>query len=132
VEVSAETARRHTRNLEDLAHLRFRLASGMPCYVEVSRVSGGRMCRVDAVGSAGELVADVGPGTLSRIEGWKTVEVEPVPDRPTLVTVLEAFARSVAKGGPMPVTGEDGLRAVAMAEAAYRAAAEGRPVPIGW
>lgn len=131
VEVLAETARRHTQRLEDMAHLRFLLPGGVRCYVEVSRVSGGRLCRAEAIGARGQLVADVGTSLLTRIEGWKVAETEAVQDQPTLVPVLEAFAAALAAGGPMPVTGEDGMRAVAMAEAAYQSAAQGRAVAIG-
>jgi len=131
VEAAGEMIRRHTARVEDLAQVRFRLASGVPCYVEVSRVSGGRTCRAEAVGQAGQLIADVDRSLLTRIEGRTIVETESVPDRPTVVAVLEVFARSLLTGAPVPVSGEDGLRAVAMAEACYQAAREGRPVPVG-
>ncbi|TAJ10821.1 MAG: Gfo/Idh/MocA family oxidoreductase [Nitrospirae bacterium] len=131
IEVRAETARRHTKQVEDLAQVRFTLASGAACFVELSRVSGGRLCRAEAIGQKGQLTADVGTSTLTRIEGWKVVEVESVPDRPTIEIVLEAFARCLKDKAPMPVSGEDGLRAVAMAEAAYRSAALGKPVDVG-
>jgi predicted dehydrogenase len=124
VEVSAEIARRHTRYVEDMAWARFRLTSGIWCYVEVSRVSGGRLCRVEAIGRGGQLVADVSENALARIEGREVIQRELVPDRPTILTALEEFARSLTTGTPVPVTGEDGLRAVAMAEAAYRSASE--------
>ena len=130
VEAAGELLQRHTTRVEDLAQVRFRLASGLPCYVEVSRVSGGRVCRVEAVGQAGQLIADVDRSLLTRTEGRAIVAAESVPDRPTVVIVLEAFARSLATGTPVPVSGEDGLCAVAMAEACYRAAREGRPVPV--
>ncbi len=131
VEVRAETARRHTKQVEDLAQVRFTLASGAACFVELSRVSGGRLCRAEAIGEKGQLIADVGTSTLTRIEGWKVVGVESVPDRPTIEIVLETFARSLQDKTPMAVSGEDGLRAVVMAEAAYRSAALGTPVAVG-
>lgn len=130
IEAAADLSRRHTSRVEDVALARFRLVSGLPCYVDVSRVSGGRLCRVEAVGRTGQLIADVDRSLLARIEGRAIVETEPVPDRPTVVAVLGAFVRSLLTGHPVPVSGEDGLRAVAMAEACYRAAREGRPVPV--
>jgi len=130
VEVSAESVRRHTAYVEDMALARFLLASGVRCYVEVSRVSEGRTCRVEAVGDTGQLLADVNESVLSLVEGRKVTEKESVPDTPTIVRVLEEFANSLATGGPVPISGEDGLRAVAMAEAAYRSASEGRPIAI--
>lgn len=130
VEVSAELARRHTGRVEDMAWARILLASGVRCLLEVSRVSGGRLVRVEAVGQAGQLIAEVDRSILSRIEGRSLVETDAVPDRPTIVTVLEEFARSLSTGAPVPVSGEDGFRAVAMAESGYRSAREGRPVAV--
>jgi predicted dehydrogenase len=130
VEVSAEIGRRHTRNVEDMAWARFRLSSGTRCYVEVSRVSAGRSCRVEAIGARGQLHADVQQSVLTRIEGRNVIDREEVPDRPTLIAALEKFAQSLTTGSKMPVTGEDGLRAVAMAEAAYRSASELRPIAV--
>jgi len=130
VEAVADLARRHTDRVEDLALARFRLSTGVSCFVEVSRVSGGRVCRVEAIGRAGQLIADVDRSLLTRIEGRAVTATEAVPDRPTVVTVLEAFAKSLSTGAPVPVSGEDGLRAVAMAEACYRAARERRSVPV--
>ena len=130
VEAVADLAHRHTSRVEDLALARFRLSNGIPCCVEVSRVSGGRVCRVEAVGGAGQLIADVDRSLLTRIEGRVVAETEAVPDQPTVGTVLEAFAKSLSTATPVPVSGEDGLRAVAMADACYRAAREGKPVPI--
>ena len=130
VDVWAEIVRSHTSRVEDMALARFLLASGVRCYVEVSRVSAGRSCRIEAVGEKGQLLVDVNESRLTRIEGRKVAETESVADDPTIVSVLEAFARSVAAGEPVPVSGEDGLRAVVMAEAAYRSAADGRPVAV--
>ena len=132
VEAWGEMSQRHAVRVEDLAQVRFRLASGILCYVEVSRVSGGRVCRVEAVGQAGQLIADVDRSLLTRIEGRTIVVAEPVPDRPTVVLALEAFVHSLTTGAPVPVSGEDGVRAVAMADACYRAARAGRPVPVSW
>jgi len=130
IEVSAEVSRFQARQVEDLAVARFLLTSGVRCYVEVSRVSTGRTCRVEAVGRGGQLLADVFESVLTRAEGRMTLQKESVPDRPTIAVVLEEFARSLKARAPMPVSGEDGLRAVAMAESAYRSASAGRPMPL--
>src|SRR5207237_5668474 len=49
VDVWAEMMRLHTSRVEDLALARFLLASGVRCYVEFSRVSAGRSCRIAVV-----------------------------------------------------------------------------------
>ena len=43
---------------------------------------------------------------------------------------IAAFVAALADGSPMPTTGEDGLRALALAEAAVRSVAEGRAVAV--
>lgn len=43
---------------------------------------------------------------------------------------IAAFIRAVTSGGPTPTTGEDGLRALVLAEAALRSATEGRAVKV--
>jgi len=62
---------------------------------------------------------------------WRSSEV--VPHFKTGVFhehVAWAFVRALKEGTPMPVTVEDGLRAFAMIEAAYRAAETGHAQPI--
>jgi predicted dehydrogenase len=130
IEVSAEMSQYQAHHVEDLAMVRFLLASGVRCYVEVSRVSTGRTCRVEAVGRSGQLLADVFESALTRIEDRTITQKESVPDRPTISVVLEEFARSLTSGAPMAVSGEDGLRAVVMAESAYRSASAGRPMAV--
>lgn len=44
--------------------------------------------------------------------------------------MLEAFVSAIAEGQPVPITGEDGLRAAEVALAAYRSAETGEPVVI--
>lgn len=43
---------------------------------------------------------------------------------------IAAFVAALADGSPMPTTGQDGLRALALAEAAVRSVAEGRAVAV--
>jgi len=44
--------------------------------------------------------------------------------------LVAAFAKAVAEGSPVPITGEDGLRAAEVAIAAYRSAVIGQPVTV--
>jgi predicted dehydrogenase len=44
--------------------------------------------------------------------------------------MLDAFVKAVLNGAPVPITGEDGLRAVDVALAAYRSAECGEPVTV--
>jgi myo-inositol 2-dehydrogenase / D-chiro-inositol 1-dehydrogenase len=44
---------------------------------------------------------------------------------------IEAFVDAVLAGGPMPVSFEDGRRALLLANAAYESLASGRTVTVG-
>jgi len=55
----------------------------------------------------------------------------PLPAADALVDPYAAFVDAVTTGAPMPVTGEDGRAALAIVEAAYRAAAAGTTVAVG-
>ena len=44
--------------------------------------------------------------------------------------LIGAFAHAIATGTPVPITGEDGLRAMQVALAAYESAAQTAPVKI--
>jgi predicted dehydrogenase len=104
------------------AHLQTR--GGTRCTLDIARVSEGRVGRAEWVGSQGSLHAD----WVQRRLGWKgSTEGEEwkLPPSQTVLAVLDAFLHAVEARAPMPVTGEDGCRAVEIAEACYRSAREG-------
>ena len=57
----------------------------------------------------------------------------PVPlPVPTVRETLRAFVRALREGTPFPISIDDGLRAVAIADAAYRSAdSGGQGAPVG-
>ena len=97
--------------------------------------------RARVVGSGGELdVHGYGALKLGRGDAWETLYEQAPMDyinRPMEFVRLEAFAAMVQdfvdalrNGRQPPVTGEDGLMAVAMVEAGYRSSALGQAVNI--
>lgn len=105
--------------------------SGLVCLVDVSRVSSGRVGRVELIGSEGQLSADWCGQRVTQISArhgagnWSSIA------EPTVLGTLRAFVRSVRTGLPPPVTIEDGKRAVEIAEACYASARQGgRVVPV--
>ena len=52
------------------------------------------------------------------------------PPVPTVREALRAFAEALRQGAPMPISLEEGLRAVALAEACYRSSAAQTAVPV--
>lgn len=109
---------------ENLALVSLRTTSGLACVLEVSRVSAGRTGRLEWVGDHGQVSADWIGHRLSQLTS-QAVKEWSVPDRPTVVAVLEGFATALERGDPMPVTGLDGQRAVEVADACYRSAEQG-------
>ena len=56
--------------------------------------------------------------------------IEVPPSVATVPAVLRDFAAALQQGGPMPIPLAEGLHAVAIAEACYRAARSGRAEPV--
>lgn len=103
---------------------------GLPCLVDVSRVSAGRVSRAEWVGRDGQMTADWARHCLVKVSSRNGAEERMVPERPTIVTALRAFVEAVTRGTAMPISGLDGQRAVEIADACYESAAIGRPVKL--
>lgn len=110
------------------AHLTTR--EGTRCAIDVARVPEGRIGRAEWIGSGGRLEADWTHRRLRWTAGVRGEEWE-LPPSQTVLETLSAFLEAVERHAPMPITGEDGCRAVEIAEACYRSAeAGGRPVSL--
>ena len=84
--------------------------------------------QLTVVGTGGTLHVDSRtPLTLQPAKG--EARLVPLPD--AVVDPYAAFVDAVTTGSPLPVTGEDGRAALAIVEAAYRAAAAGAIVAVG-
>lgn len=131
--------------VEDTAVATFRYAGGMIAEVTTSWCFAAADTSIEIYGTEGSILLS-GVDIASRPtretdflrvfrrggeEGWSALPV--VPSFKTGVFhehVAWAFVDALKRGGPMPVTLEDGRRAFAMIDAAYRAAAVGAPQPI--
>jgi predicted dehydrogenase len=90
-----------------------------------SRGTKGRNGLIEVAGENGQLIADHVHNYLHEVRGmeWKSIELgNPVP---TVYEVLKAFCDSLCREVPFPVTIEDGVIAVAIAEACYRSTETG-------
>lgn len=97
---------------------------GTACRIEIARVAVGRVGQAIWSGSQGRLEADWGQRRLHCSDDTGTSDCD-LPPAQTVLATLTAFLQAVKDGTPMPVTGEDGFRAVEIAEACYRSAQAG-------
>lgn len=104
--------------------------SGLPCLFDVSRVSQSRMTSIELIGETGQLRANWSTGTLSLQRGRNLPEEQQFSPTPTIQYVLQDFIQSLIEEKPMPITGEDGLRAIEIAEACYLSASTKQPVTL--
>jgi predicted dehydrogenase len=98
---------------------------GLVCLLDVSRVSSGRIGRVELIGTEGQLSADWCGQRVVLVSARHGAADWPTAAEPTVLHALRAFVRSVRDGLPPPVTIEDGKRAVEIAEACYTSARQG-------
>ncbi len=108
----------------------FTMTGGVLAEVSGSRATGGRSGSLELVGMEGQLIGDHVQNTLTLARGGKRSALEVPPDIPTVRETLQAFAGALRDGGEMPVALEEGIRAVAMAEACARASELESPVPV--
>jgi predicted dehydrogenase len=118
VEARALATRTVTRDTEDGFAAIFRLEpGGVLATVDNARTVGGRSGRIEIAGERGQLRGDHVHRELVRIEDRSRRDLGPVPLKPTIAAALTAFVEALTEGAPMPVTAEDGLAAVRVAEA---------------
>jgi len=98
---------------------------GMVCLLDIARLPDERVGVVEWIGSQGRAVADWPRRRFRWVgNGGESDDIE-FPPSQTVLSTLSAFLRAVECGTPMPITGEDGCRAVDIADACYRSAQAG-------
>jgi len=129
--VWCRTTRIATRNTEDNFAAVLDL-EGTDAIVTVSgcRATAGRSGLVDAAGADGQLVADHQLHFGYRTRGLERTPLELPVATQTVLEVLRSFVRLLETGEAPPVSLGDGARAVRIAEACMRSAAESRSVAV--
>jgi predicted dehydrogenase len=114
------------------ASVHLTMIGGTTCQIEIARVLGSRAGRAIWIGSQGRVEADWMHRRIRCVDddGVETMNADPLPSQ-TVLHTLTAFLQAVKNNSPMPITGEDGYRAVEIAEACYRSAqAGGKPITL--
>ncbi len=116
---------------ESSAAIQLRTMSGIDCRIEVARVDAERVGRAEWIGSGGTLTADWTNRHLRFTDTASRSEERSLPVSLTVLTTLREFLHALQRNTAMPITGEDGCRAVEIAEACYRSAeAGGRTITL--
>jgi len=90
-----------------------------------SRATASRSGGIEVAGEKGQLIGDHTLNQAAIVHGWSAAPL-PIPEPlPTVREILRDFTDAVLHGRPMPITLEEGLRAVAIVDACYRSAKSG-------
>jgi myo-inositol 2-dehydrogenase/D-chiro-inositol 1-dehydrogenase len=122
----------------DTAMVVMRTASGKQCHINNCRqASYGYDQRLEVLGSAGMLMNDnLRPTTLRRYSAQSTEVHDPLLNffleryADSYRNELDAFVEAVLDKKPVPVSGEDGKRALMLADAAVESAKIGKAVKV--
>ncbi len=118
--VTADLLRSAAHHPEHRAWIRLGTRKGCEAQLEVSRVPKGRVTRIELIGSKGQALADWTQEEVTILGGGKQRHSYPCPSRPTLIPLLNDFARSLKDEILIPISGQEGLHALEIADACYR------------
>ncbi|MFQ5665191.1 MAG: Gfo/Idh/MocA family protein [Candidatus Binatia bacterium] len=128
--VSCEMSSVLTARTEDNFSAVIRFRGAVVASVNGSRATASRCGSIELTGQHGQLTADHVCNTVHVIHGSVVAELPVPPAVPTVREVLRDFATALRRGRAMPISLEEGLRAVAIVEACYRAAQGGQAVAV--
>ncbi len=128
---SCEMEKVGTQRTEDNFSAVIRFGGGAAlASVSGSRATASRCGAIELAGEHGQLIADHVFNTAQIVHGMLPTPLTVPSPVPTVLEVLRDFTTALRSGRPMPIPLEEGLRAVAVAEACYRAAQSGRAEPV--
>lgn len=126
--VYCETAGIFTKGLEDSFTAVLHLTKGTECLVDSCRYTDSRSGRIELVGEKGQLIGDFVHNSLFMIKGREMAPLPVAEDTPTIKDVLKDFCDAIVNDAEPPITGEDGLKTIEIADACYLSAKKGKAV----
>lgn len=130
IQVRCELDYLESETAESRALVSLHTRKNVSCIVDVSWISTGRVSRVEWIGSDAHISADWVQHRMCRIGLEQHADEWSVPPCYTVAETIRAFLAALTQGGPMPITGWDGYKAVAIADACYESAKVGRVVRL--
>jgi len=124
--VSCEMSSVGTVQTEDNFSAVLRLQGGRLASIAASRATQSRGGAIELVGERGQLVGDHALNFARIVHGSESIPLAVPAPVSTVLEAVKDFAAALGRGDPMPIPLEEGLRAVALCDACYRAAASQR------
>lgn len=128
--VSCEMNSVGTVHTEDSFSAVVRMQGGTLAAIAGSRTTASRGGALELVGNEGQLIGDHALNFAHEVHDTTLTPLRVPPSVSTVLETMKDFAAALRRGAPMPIPLEEGLRAVALAEACYRAAASHRSEPV--
>ncbi len=129
--VSCEVSQVRVKRTEDNFAAVLRLSDHTTlATVAGSRATGSRSGGVEIAGERGQLIGDHVLNWAAIVTGSQVQQLSVPPPVPTVREVVREFVRAIQAGEPVPIPLEEGLRAVAIVEACYEAAARQQSVSV--
>ncbi len=129
--VSCQMGRVNTEQTEDSFAATVRFAGGtVLATVSGSRATGGRTGHIEVAGSDGVLLGDHVAHQLQHLVGTRVQPISLGAPVATVKNVIRDFVNALRTGSPPPVPLEEGVRAVAIADACYASARTGAVVAV--
>ena len=128
--VYCETSRLAGQETEDLFVAILNMSDGSRCTIDACKFTESRFAEIEIVGKQGQIIGSPSCSTLLMVKGRDAQPVAPPPPIMGLPCALTDLAKAIAGDTEPPITGQDGLAAVAIAQACYQSAAERRPVDV--
>ncbi len=128
--VSANMTRSSIDSPETQAEIILTTPSGSSCHLSIARVRTKRVTHIEVIGGKTRIRGDWTNGHIQIFNQGTLTSREIIPSTPTIVLMLKEFFQALHARQPVPITGEDGLRAVELAEACYKSARTGQDISL--
>lgn len=127
--VSAVMDHRCAQEPESQVEVHLQTRGGISCSLNIARQGQGRrQTHLELIGERGRALADWANATVRVTPPGHGSTDRPCPKQPAIVPLLRDFLYTIRSGGTMPISGEEGLQAVTIAEACYQSANLGHPI----